>query len=142
MIPVIWQFIIGLLIVYVIGSIIPHLLTKRHLQRYVYDEPEDDLSTWNYGLIERTVFAIMVVIAPTVSVEAIGGWMALKLAAGWGSSEKFKFKTEPTNPQNYIRAKRQLSLIASLCSLTCAYLGGLLMSAQLSSWWKFLVTTP
>jgi hypothetical protein len=97
---------------------------------------ESAVPTWFLGIVERLVITLVTIVQPDQAVTASLGWMGLKLAGGWGSSDDFEWVDGAKPGQNFIRSKRIQSLLASLISMSCAYFGGLLMSAQCHDWWQ------
>ena len=63
------------------------------------------------GVVERAIITTLVLWAPKVLVLFIGGWMALKLAGGWGLLK------DPT-PQN--RYTYSIGLLGSVLSISWA----------------------
>lgn len=118
------QWVTGLFVSLVIGSIVTRLFLHIVRKRIGYVKPNYALVPyWVLGLVEGVFFTVAVAFNLPGVVIAMIAWMVAKMAAHWGSAE--------SEVQPNIAAVRFSALLGSMISLFFAMIGGLICSGRI-----------
>jgi hypothetical protein len=130
-------WIVSLLISVFLGGLLPKYLTiylygvVDKLEKEPGDKPIADVPVlpWLTGYVERALVTVVVMWFPASAGTLIVGWLALKMAGGWGA-----LKTGTTRA----RASYSVALVGSLLSILWALGWGMLASP----WWPAQSIAP
>lgn len=130
------QWVIGLIAISLFGGFVLAgllvVLLHAHISRNAKSRSEDgelesyrtDVPNWIIGFAERLFFTVLTAFDASGLVPGMMAWIALKMGANWLVLVK-----EEKN--RTIRSFLFAGLLGSLCSLLCAYLGGLVCRGDL-----------
>lgn len=89
-------------------------------------EPEKRIPGWYTGLIERLIFTSFVIVAASAAFPALGGWLALKMAANWNKGLPPKDADKARAEGSIWNRHAFLGLLSGLISMAFAWSGGVL----------------
>jgi hypothetical protein len=127
------QWIVGLALAVVVGAVVtPLFLYSLRGAMGLGSKPKkssyERVPPWVTGVVERTIFAVLVGLNVPSAATAMMGWLALKLATNWNR------KDMETNAK--ARPFAFTALLGGLVSMFFAALGGMVCSGAL--WAKYV----
>jgi len=116
-----------LLAAYFVSIVVGHflcLLATRLLRRSmgISETKHSIINTW-LGVIERATATTLYLFAPSILAVYIGGWTALKFAAGWN--------TKPANDLDNPSERRYVFLVGCSISFAVAIAGGIIANPNI-----------
>jgi len=81
------------------------------------------------GFIERLIFTSLMIAQPNAAAVAMGGWLALKMAASWNKDVPLEYPDDPARTladKHLWNSHAFLGLLSGLASMAMAGAGGML----------------